>query len=85
MEKIIFFNKWFWENCPGGSAGKSVCLQCRRPGFDPWVRKIPGEGNGNLLQYSCLENPMDGSAWWVTVHGVAKSWTQLSDFTTLQS
>ena len=37
--------------------------------------------NGTLLQYSCLENPMDGGAWWATVHGVAKSWTQLSDFT----
>ena len=40
-----------------------------------------GEGNGNPLQYSCLENPMDGGAWWATVHGVAKSRTQLSDFT----
>ena len=40
-----------------------------------------GEGNGNPLQHSCLENPMDGGAWWATVHGVAKSRTQLSDFT----
>ena len=39
------------------------------------------EGNGNPLQYSCLENPMDGEAWWSTVHGIAKSWTGLSDFT----
>ena len=39
-----------------------------------------GEGNGNPLQYSCLENPMDGGAWWATFHGVAKSRTQLSDF-----
>ena len=39
------------------------------------------EGNGTPLQYSCLENPMDGGAWWASVHGVAKSWTQLSDFT----
>ena len=51
-----------------------------------WVRSLgwedsPGEGNGNPLQYSCLENPMDGGAWWATVHGVAKSWTRLSDFT----
>ena len=124
-------------------------LQCRRPGFDPWVGKIPwrkeklptlvfwpgefhglcspwgrkelyktewlslsllflcflvlvvvivfafffffcffshyrhwcGEGNGTPLQYSCLENPMDGGAWWATVHGVAESRTRLSDFT----
>ena len=42
-----------------------------------WFR----EGNGTLLQYSCLENPMDGGAWWAAVHGVAKSRTGLSDFT----
>ena len=40
-----------------------------------------GEGNGTPLQYSCLENPMDGGAWWAAVHGVAKSPTRLSDFT----
>ena len=39
------------------------------------------EGNGTSLQYSCLENPMDGGAWWAAVHGVAKSQTRLSDFT----
>ena len=42
---------------------------------------IFGEGNGTPLQYSCLENPVDGGAWWAAVHGVARSWTQLSDFT----
>ena len=40
-----------------------------------------GEGNGTPLQYSCLENPMDGGAWWAAVHGVTKSQTRLSDFT----
>ena len=40
-----------------------------------------GEGNGTPLQYSCLENPMDGGAWWAAVHGVARSRTQLSYFT----
>ena len=40
-----------------------------------------GESNGNPLQYSCLENPMDRGAWWAAVHGVTNSWTQLSDFT----
>ena len=40
-----------------------------------------GEGNGNPLQYSCLENSMDGEAWWATVHGIANSWTWLSNFT----
>ena len=43
--------------------------------------RSPGEGNGNPLQYSCLENPMDGGAWWAAVHGVAKSRTRLRAFT----
>ena len=43
--------------------------------------RSPGEGNGKPLQYSCLEYPMDGGAWWATVHGVPKSQTRLSDFT----
>ena len=49
----------------------------------PLIRtsNINGEGNGNPLQDSCLENPMDGGAWWAAVHGVAKSRTRLSDFT----
>ena len=42
---------------------------------------LAGEGDGTLLQFPCLENPMDGGAWWATVHGVAKSRTRLSDFT----
>ena len=47
-----------------------------------WLsRVVLGEGNGNPLQYSCLENPMDGGAWWAAVHGVMKSRTRLSDFT----
>ena len=45
------------------------------------LRNEFGEGNGNPLQYSCLESPMDGGAWWVAVHGVAKSRTRQSDFT----
>ena len=51
-----------------------------------WMKMEPiiqsdGEGNGTLLQYSCLENPMGGGAWWAAVHGVVKSQTRLSDFT----
>ena len=52
-------------------------------GSIPGSGRSPGEGNGNPLQYSCLENPMDGGAWRATVHRVAKSRTQLSDFTSL--
>ena len=47
----------------------------------PRTTSVCGEGNGTPLQYSCLENPMDGGAWWAAVHGVTKSRTQLSDFT----
>ena len=49
--------------------------------FNMLSKLVIGEGNGTPLQYSCLENPMDGGAWWAAVHGVAKSGTQLSDFT----
>ena len=49
----------------------------------PGSGRSPGEGNGDPLQYSCLENPMDGGAWWATVHEVAKSQTRLSDLTNL--
>ena len=57
---------------------KSPPCQCRRHKrcwFNPWFGKIPVEGNGNPLQYSCLENPMDREAWWATVHRVTKSQT----------
>ena len=50
-------------------------------GSIPGLGRSPG-GNGNPLQYSCLENPMDRGAWWATVHGVTKSQTQLSDINT---
>ena len=48
------------------------------------VGKIPIGGNGNPLQYSCLENPRDKGAWWATVHGVAKNWTWLSNWARMQ-
>ena len=51
----------------------------RDAGWIPGFGRSPGEGNGNPLQYSCLENPVDRRAWWATVHGVAKSQTRLSD------
>ena len=66
---------------PKWLSGKESVYQCRRHRrcrFDLWVRKIPGEGNDNPLQYSCLENPTDIGAWWAAVHGITKSWTHLS-------
>ena len=66
---------------PGGSDGKASVYNAGDLGSIPGSGRSPGEGNGNPLQYSCLENPMDGRAWLATVHGVAKSRTRLSDFT----
>ena len=58
---------------PGGSEVKASACNAGDPGSIPGPGKFPGEGNGNPLQYSCLENPMDGGAWWATIHGVAES------------
>ena len=66
---------------PGGSEVKASASNAEDPGSIPGSGRSPGEGNGNPLQYSCLENPTDGGAWWATVHGIAKSQTQLSNFT----
>ena len=49
------------------------------PGLIPGSGRSPGEGNGKTLQYPCLENPIDRGAWWAAVHGVTKSWAQLSN------
>ena len=65
---------------PGGSDGKASAYGVGDRGSIPGWGRSPGEGNGNPLQYSRLENPMDGGAWWATVHGVTKSQTRLSDF-----
>ena len=66
---------------PGGSHGKVSAYNVGDLGSIPGSGRSPGEGNGNPLQYSCLENPMDGGTWQAIVHGVAKSRTRLSDFT----
>ena len=60
---------------------KSVTLSIVSPSICHEVMGLDGEGNGTPLQYSCLENPMDGGAWKPTVHGVAEGRTRLSDFT----
>ena len=68
---------------PGGSDSKVSACSAGDPGLIPGSGRSPGEGNGNPLQYSCLENSMDGGAWLAIVHGVTKSWTRLSHFTSL--
>ena len=66
---------------PGSSEVKVSACNEGDLGSTPGLGRSPREGNGNPLQYSCLENPMDGGAWRATVHEVAKSQTRLSDFT----
>ena len=69
------------EGYSGGSVTKEFAYNTGDPDSTPGWRRSPGEGNGSLLQYSCLGNPMDRGACRATVHGVAKSLTQLSDQT----
>ena len=74
--------KYFSRGFPGGSDGKESAWSAADPGSIPGSGRSPGERNSNPLQYySCPENPMDGGALRATVHGVAKNWTLLSDFT----
>ena len=60
---------------PGCSDGKELVCNAGDPGLTPGLGRSPGEGNGNPLQHSCLENSMDRRAWQATVHGVTKSQT----------
>ena len=64
---------------PYSSDGKESAYQVEDVGLTPGAGRHPDLGNGNLLQFSCLEDFMDRGAWWGTIHGVARSQTQLSD------
>ena len=64
---------------PGGSAGKESTCNAGDLGSIPGLGRAPGEGNGEPHQYPCLENLMDRGAWGAAVHGVTKTWAQLSD------
>ena len=84
-----------WDHClltrglhwgfPGGSEGKAPTCNAGDPGSIPGSGRSPRGGHGNPLQYSCLENPMDGGAWRATAHGVTKRRIRLSDLTSLLS
>ena len=73
------------KGLPSWLSGKESACQCRRHGFDPWVGKIPWRRNGNPLQYSCLENPMDRGVGQATDHEVTKNQTGLKDYNKKQS
>ena len=64
---------------PGGADGKESACNAGDLGLIPGLRRAPGRGHGNPLQYSCLENPHGKGAWWATVHGVTKSWVWWSN------
>ena len=80
FEVVLYIQEGF----PGGSDGKESACNAGDTGSIPGSGRSPGEGHGNPLQYSCLENPVDGGAWWATVHGVTKSQKQLSDLPNLK-
>ena len=81
ITKVNFFHllSVFSLGFPGGLDSKESTCNAVDLGSVPELGRSLGKGNGNPLQYSCLENPKDRGAWWATVHRVAKSWTQLSD------
>ena len=62
-----------WKGFPGSSEVKASICNAGDLGLIPGSGRFPGEGNGNPLQYSCLENPMDGGAWWTIVYGITES------------
>ena len=79
--QINYLNLRLQQFFPGSSDGKVSACNEGDPGSIPGLGRSPGEGKGNPLQYSCLENPMDGGVWGATVHSVANCpRTQLSDF-----
>ena len=72
--------KYYIYGLPRWLSGKEFVTNEEGPGHPCLIHGLgrsPGEGNGKPLQYSCLGNPIDRGVWWATVHGVAKSWTQL--------
>ena len=75
VEELLYMSLDF----PSSSNGKESACSVGDLGSIPGLERTPGEGHGNPLQYSCLDNSMDREAWWATVHVVTKSQTQLSD------
>ena len=71
LAEIMFMSLAF-TRMPHDSVGKESAPNAGGPGSIPGSGRSPGEGNGNPLQYSCLENPTDRGAWWAMIHGVAR-------------
>ena len=79
MALSLFLNMFIYVISLVAQTVKMSAYSVRDLGLIPGFGRSPGEGNGNPLWYICLENSMDGGAWWATVHGVTKSQTRLSD------
>ena len=77
---MVYVHLYMYLGFPGSSDSKEYACNVEDLGSIPGLERSPGGRHGNPLQYSCLENSMDRGAWQATVHGVAKSQTQLSDF-----
>ena len=75
-QQLLFYTQYdYYLGFPGDTVLKNLpanAEDARDMGLIPGLGRVPGEGNGNPLQYYCLENPMDRGAWWATVHGVAR-------------
>ena len=69
---MLVYSQYVGFCFPGGAEVKASACNVGDLGSIPGLGRSPGEGNGNPLQYSCLENPMDGGAWWATVHGLQR-------------
>ena len=80
-QNMSLWHKEYFKGFPGGSDGKASACNVGDLGLIPGSGRSPGEGNGNPLQYSCLENSMEGGAWYTTVHGGVTNQTRLSSFT----
>ena len=76
--RLYFRDRLYYLQLPRGTEVKNLLVNVGAIDLIPESGRSSGEGNGNWLQYSCLENPRDREAWWATVHSVAKSQTQLS-------
>ena len=79
LETSLFSKDFIIMGFPGGADGKESAYSGGDSGSIPALRRFPGRGHGNQLQYSCLENPMDRGPLQATIHEVTKSLTRLSD------
>ena len=79
MQLKIYLLRIYFIDFPGGSDCKESACNARDPGLIPGSGRSPGEGNGNPLQYSCLEKAMDRGAWEATALGITKNQTRLNN------